>query len=76
MLPFISEYRWAKIEEKKYYYLFVTFIVTHKILAIVLSTEAFEVYCEDKLIYSKIQTKEFPTMEILLKNLRENGFLL
>lgn len=76
LLPFISENTWAKIEEKKYYYLFFTFVLVQQILTVLSNTGAFEIYCEDKLIYSKIQTGEFPTMEILLKNLKENGFLL
>ena len=71
LLPFISENTWAKIEEKKYFYLFFTFVLVQQILTVVSNTGAFEIYCEDKLIYSKIQTGEFPTMEILLKNLKE-----
>ena len=75
-IPFISNESWTQIEEKKIFYIILSFLLTQQVIGIISNTGAFEVYCDDVLIFSKIQTEQYPSMEVLLRNLKEKGINL
>lgn len=75
-IPFISNETWTVIEEKKIFYIILSFLLTQQAIGIINNTGAFEVYCNDVLVFSKLQTEQYPSMDVLLRQLKEKGFNL
>ena len=51
----------------------LVFVAGNNVINMVNSTGAFEIYLEEKLIYSKLETKKMPDILIVKKLLKENN---
>ena len=75
-LPFISERYQAYINEKKWKIGIITLIVGNQLSAILSSTGAFEIYCDDREIFSKLKSNSMPTMELIIYSINSLGYQL
>ena len=55
----------AMLEDKKMMACMLVFLVGNMIRSSLLSTGAFEIYFDDELVFSKLQTNQIPTSEII-----------
>lgn len=72
-LAFLGTGLIEKMEEKQIAIIIFSFMITQQILGFISNTGAFEVYCNDILIFSKIASHGYPTMDNLLQNMKQNG---
>jgi len=64
------------MQESKWLYGFGVFFLGNNIQASLLSTGAFEMYLDGKLLFSKLQTGDMPSLQNLQESLIAHGIIL
>jgi selT/selW/selH-like putative selenoprotein len=75
-LTFIPDNVFTFIKEKKWMLGIFSFFVGGQLSSAVGSTGAFEVYCNDALIWSKLQRNALPSIEQLANLIKDFGYEL
>jgi selT/selW/selH-like putative selenoprotein len=66
---------YAKIQQNKWSYGFGAFYIGNMIQGNLLSTGAFEIFVNDKLVFSKIDTGKMPDAEVINQILLQQGII-
>lgn len=64
-----------QLQEKKFMAIMIAFILGNMIKNQLLSTGAFEIYFDDELVFSKLNSKQVPSEEILEGLLRTHNIV-
>ena len=75
-LPSFSQRYLAYINEKKWKIGFITFLVGNQISSIISSTGAFEIYCNNTEIFSKLKSNSMPSIDLIIESIKQLGLTL
>ena len=76
ILHFIPQNYITYIIEKKWQVGIITFLVGNQLASILSSSGAFEIFCNDVEIWSKIKTNNMPAVESVILSIRNLGYQL
>lgn len=75
-MPFVPQNVWSLIERKKWLLIILTFFLGNNIYSTLRRSGAFEIFINNELVFSKLQTGAVPTYQDLIRIIKSRGFRL
>ncbi len=76
ILPFFTQNYIEYIKERRWKIGILTFILGYQISSIISATGAFEIFCNDVEIFSKLKSNTMPSIDLILTSIVRLGYSL